>query len=405
MIIAAVVFWLCVLAMAHSYVLYPWLLQLFSIGKKENAQVYEPSDTELPQVFVVFSAFNEQKVIKEKLESVFNAGYPLSKLKVYVGSDNSTDDTNGIVQTFAAKHAQLRFYPFADRNGKATVLNRLVAEIGKKDFDKANSVFIFTDANVMFTPATIYELVKHFKNENVGQVGSNILNRGQMQDGISHQESAYIQRENKIKYLEGLNWGSMMGAFGACHAIRANLWTVLPFNFLMEDFYLSMHVLSNRKAAIKELKAVCYEDVSNEVGEEFKRKTRIQAGNFQNLSTYWPLLFRFNAVSFCFLSHKVLRWLGPVFILLAYISNLVLVVSRQEVFGTPLIYSAAFFLQNLFLISPSLDKLLQSNNVHLKFLRFASYFFWMNVALVKGFWMYAKGVKTSAWSPTKRNIN
>jgi cellulose synthase/poly-beta-1,6-N-acetylglucosamine synthase-like glycosyltransferase len=378
---------------------------LFSLGKKENEEIYELNDTNLPQVFVIFSAFNEEKVITEKLESVFNTTYPLHKLQVYVGSDNSTDRTNEIIQGFALKHPQLRFYPFTDRNGKATVLNRLVAEIEKTGFDKANSVFIFTDANVMFTPVTIYELAKHFKNEAIGQVGANILNRGQKDDGISHQESSYIQRENKIKYLEGLNWGSMMGAFGACHAMRADLWPVLPFNALMEDFYLSMYVLKSHKKAIKELKAVCYEDVSNEVGEEFKRKTRIQAGNFQNLAVYWPLLFRFNAVSFCFLSHKVLRWLGPFFIALAYVSNLIFVLGRTELFGTMLIYSAAFFLQNLFLVSPSLDKLLQSNNVHLKFFRFVSYFFWMNIALVKGFWMYAKGVKSSAWNPTKRNIN
>jgi cellulose synthase/poly-beta-1,6-N-acetylglucosamine synthase-like glycosyltransferase len=391
-------------AVAHSYVLYPWLLQLFSVGKKENEEIYELNDTNLPQVFVVFSAFNEEKVIAEKLESVFNTTYPLNKLQVYVGSDNSTDRTNEIIQGFAAKHPQLRFYPFTNRNGKATVLNRLVAEIEKADFDKTNSVFIFTDANVMFTPATVYELAKHFKNKAIGQVGANILNRGQKDDGISHQESSYIKRENRIKYLEGLNWGTMMGAFGACHAMRADLWPVLPFNALMEDFYLSMYVLKSHKKAIKELKAVCYEDVSNEVGEEFKRKTRIQAGNFQNLAVYWPLLFRFNAVSFCFLSHKVLRWMGPLFIVLAYVSNLLLWLNRAPFLGVPYFYAFTFLLQNLLLLVPLFDKLLQSNNVHLKFLRFVSYFFWMNIALVKGFWMYAKGVKSSAWNPTKRNL-
>lgn len=404
MIIAAIVFWLCVLAMAHSYVFYPWVLQLFSVGKKENGEVYELNDEHLPQVFVVFSAFNEEKVMTEKLESVFNTTYPLSKLQVYIGSDNSTDRTNEIIQGFAAKHPQLKFYPFTDRNGKATVLNRLVAEIEKTGLDKANSVFIFTDANVMFTPVTIYELAKHFKNESIGQVGANILNRGQKDDGISHQESSYIKRENRIKYWEGLNWGTMMGAFGACHAMRASLWPVLPFNALMEDFYLSMYVLKNKQKAIKELKAVCHEDVSNEVGEEFKRKTRIQAGNFQNLAVYWPLLFRFNAVSFCFLSHKVLRWLGPVFIVLAYFSNLLLWLTRVPFLGVSHFYAFTFFLQNLLLLLPLFDKLLQLNHVHVKFLRFVSYFFWMNVALVKGFWMYAKGVKTSAWNPTKRNL-
>jgi cellulose synthase/poly-beta-1,6-N-acetylglucosamine synthase-like glycosyltransferase len=404
MIPVVIIFWICVLAVAHSYVLYPWLLQLFAYGKKENTEVYLITDANLPEVYIVFSAFNEEKVITEKLESIFCTSYPLEKLHVYIGSDNSTDRTNEIIQRFAVNYSQLKFYPFTDRNGKATVLNRLVAEIEKTNFNKTDSVFIFTDANVMFTPNTVYELVKHFKNESIGQVGANILNRGQKADGISHQESSYIQRENKIKYLEGLNWGTMMGAFGACHAIRANLWPVLPFNSLMEDFYLSMHVLSANKKAIKELKAVCYEDVSNEMKEEFKRKTRIQAGNFQNLSAYWKLLFRFDAVAFCFLSHKVLRWLGPLFIIGAYFTNLLLVLNDYPFPFLPKFYVATFILQNILLLIPVLDSFLQSNNIHLKLLRFVSYFYWMNLALVKGFWMYAKGVKTSAWSPTKRNL-
>ncbi len=395
--LALFLFWLSVALMFHSYVLYPVLLQWLAAGKKENEIVYEtPKGFEtlsgLPDVFVVFSAYNEEKVIREKLESIFLTTYPLNKLKVYIGSDNSTDATNSIINEFAAQYPQMVFFPFTGRNGKAAVLNKLVKEIST-----VNAVFIFTDANVMFTPDAIFEMVKHFKNESISQVAANILNKGEKQDGISVQEKSYIQRENKIKYLEGLNWGSMMGAFGACYALRASEWKEIPPNYLMEDFYLSMNVLSKNKKAISELKAVCYEDVSNEMEEEFKRKTRIQAGNFQNLSTYWTLLFGFNAVAFCFLSHKVIRWFGPLFILLSYVSNVWLLS------GHPF-YTFTFVLQNLLLISPLLDAAFKGVGIHLTILRFASYFIIMNIALVKGFAMYINGVKTSAWNPTKRNI-
>lgn len=402
MIVAEIIFWLCVLAMFHSYVLYPLLLKLFSTGKKPNAIVYERTD-ELPEVFVIFSAFNEERVITEKLESIFHTNYPLNKLSVYVGSDNSTDRTNEIITGFAARFPQLHFTAYRERNGKANVLNRLVSQIEARGLNKDTAVFVSTDANVMFTPDTLFELVKHFKNEAIGQVGANILNKGMQNDGISFQEMSYIKRENNIKYLEGLNWGSMMGAFGACHAMRANCWQTIPPNFLMEDFYLSMGVLRKGKKAIKELQALCYEDVSNEVEEEYKRKTRIQAGNFQNLSVYWPLLFRFNGVSFSFLSHKVIRWFGPVFMALAYLSNFWLLMEATIL--PQWVYVFTFAAQNLLLLAPLLDKLLQSNNVHLKMLRFASYFYWMNLALVKGFIMFAGGVKTNAWSPTKRNVD
>ena len=392
--IAEIMFWLSVGLVFHSYVLFPMLLKIFSAGKKENDVVFAPGDAELPAVYIVFSVFNEEKVIRAKLESIMNTTYPLQRMRVLIGSDNSTDATNYIVDGFAAKYAQISFYKFYQRNGKSGVINKLMAGLVEAGLSNKD-VLIFTDANVMFTPSTIYEMVKHFKAKSIGQVAANILNKGMTAEGIAIQENRYIQRENGMKYLEGLNWGSMMGAFGACYAMRADCWVEIPKNYLMEDFYLSMNVLKNGEKAISELKAICYEDVSNEVGEEFKRKSRIQAGNFQNLGVYWPFLFRFNAVAFCFLSHKVIRWFGPLFIVVAYVANALLL-------GQGSFYIFSFVCQNLLLISPVIDAVLKKIGVHLFVLRLASYFYIMNLALVNGFVMYVRGVKTNAWNPTKR---
>jgi cellulose synthase/poly-beta-1,6-N-acetylglucosamine synthase-like glycosyltransferase len=389
---ALFVFWLSVLLMLHSYVLYPVLLKVFSVDKKENQIVFTKAD-ELPEVFILLSVFNEEKVISEKLESILNTSYPLSKLKVYIGSDNSTDRTNEIVTAFAAKYAQIVFIPFTQRTGKPGIINSLVHRIETS----TNSLFLLTDANVFFASETIFELIKHFKNPTIGLVAANVLNREVQKDGISFQEKSYIQREKSVKYLEGLNWGTMMGAFGACYALRATEWRTIPANYIVDDFYLSMNVLKNGKHSITEMKSLCYEDVSNEIEVEFNRKARIQAGNFQNLSSFWQLLFRFNAVSFCFLSHKVIRWVGPLFMLLAYVANICLLPVSQ-------FYVFSFVVQNLLLLSPAIDWLFKKMGLHLILLRFASYFYTMNFALVLGFINYMKGIKTNTWNPTKRNV-
>ena len=397
--LALLTFWLSVLLMFHSYILYPVLLKLFSAGKKQNEIVFTEQE-ELPEVFILLSVFNEEKVISDKLESIFNTNYPLHKLKLYIGSDHSTDRTNEIVQQFAGKHSQIVFIPFTQRTGKPEVINNLVNQIQtavSRQPSTVNTVFLFTDANVIFTPDTIFQLAKHFKNENIGLVAANILNKEVQKDGISFQEKSYIQREKSIKYLEGLNWGSMMGAFGACYALRATEWQPIPANFIVDDFYLSMNVLKSRKKSITELNSLCYEDVSNDVEVEFNRKARIQAGNFQNLNTFWHLLFRFNAVAFCFLSHKVIRWVGPVFILLAYVANICLLPVSQ-------FYVFTFVVQNLLLLSPVIDSVLKRMGWHLILLRFASYFYVMNFALVLGFINYMKGIETNTWNPTKRNL-
>ena len=381
--------------MLHSYVLFPLLLQILARGKRDNAIVFDRSD-DLPHVFILMSVYNEQKVIREKLDTVFDTDYPLDKLSFYIGSDNSTDETNAIIEEYAQKYPQLKFYPYTDRNGKSGVLNKLYEAIKQNGY-KPDDIFILTDANVLFTRSCIFEMAKHFKNSDIGQVAGNVLNKGQRNDGISIQEASYIQRENLIKYREGLIWGAMQGAFGACYAMRAGCFSPIPANFLMEDFYLSISILCQGKKAISEFKAVCYEDVSNDVREEFKRKTRISTGNYQNLGVYWTRLFKFDAVAFCFYSHKIIRWKGPFIILLMLLVSAILAVSMP-------FYLLVLVLMIVFLISPLIDNGLKAMGINIGLLRLVAYFNVMNWALLYGFYKYMTGVQTSVWSPTKRNI-
>jgi cellulose synthase/poly-beta-1,6-N-acetylglucosamine synthase-like glycosyltransferase len=394
-LILQILFWLSVLLMLHSYILFPLLLQLWARNKKDNAIIYERSD-DLPHVYILMSAYNEQKVIREKLDSVFDTDYPLDRLSFYIGSDNSSDDTNAIITEYAKQYPQIKFFPFYERNGKSGVLNKLYSTVNENGY-KPDDVFILTDANVLFSRSCIFEMIKHFKNPEIGQVAANVLNKGQRADGISVQETSYIQRENLIKYREGLIWGAMQGAFGACYAMRAGCFSPIPPNFLMEDFYISMGILSQGMKAISEFKAICYEDVSNDVTEEFKRKTRISTGNFQNLGVYWTKIFRFDAVAFCFYSHKVIRWKGPFIILLMLLSSAILAVHIP-------FYLLVLALMVLFLVSPLIDYLLKTIGVNIGLLRLVAYFNLMNWALLYGFYKYLAGVQTSAWSPTKRNI-
>lgn len=390
-----IIYWGCILLLLHSYVLYPLLLGVFATGKKENSMVYGRGE-QLPKVFLLMSAYNEQKVIREKLDSVLDTTYPLDRLVCCIGSDNSSDATNEIISSYAARYPQIHFTPYYERNGKSGVLNKLYTQIKAQGLEPGD-IFILTDANVFFTPDCIYEMVKHFKNPAIGQVAGNVLNNGQRQDGISVQEATYIQRENMIKYREGLVWGAMMGAFGACYAMRADCFSPIPPNFLMEDFYISMSILQQGKKAISDFKAVCYEDVSNEVAEEFKRKTRISTGNWQNLGMYWRMLFRFDGVAFALLSHKVLRWMGPFIILL------MLAASGVLMWYMPF-YGWLFAGLVLFCLSPIAETLLKRLGIHIALLRFVAYFNLMNLALLYGFYKYLAGVQTSAWSPTKRNV-
>jgi cellulose synthase/poly-beta-1,6-N-acetylglucosamine synthase-like glycosyltransferase len=386
-----IAFWVSFLAILHSYVLYPIILGILAGRRKDNTEFFDPGDR-LPFVSVIMSVHNEEIVISEKLKSIFHTSYPEERIEVLVGSDGSTDKTDEKLHVWANESEALRFFPFSERQGKPSVINKLRNEA-------MGEILIFTDANVMFTHDTLFELVKHFRNPDIGLVGANISNERIDRSGISRQEWSFISREIRMKYLEGRIWGTMIGAFGGCYAMRNEYFRPVPAGFAVDDFYITMKVAETGKKCILAMKAVCVENVQNQLSEEFRRKIRISSGNFQNLRTFYRMLWPTGrGLAFSFFSHKVLRWLGPFFLLILILASYML--SRQSE-----LYRILLLVQFILLGLPILDFLLRKIGIHIVILRFITYFYSMNLALLAGFFKFLTGRETNVWKPTKRTAH
>ncbi len=391
--IAAIVC-VCMLCLMHTYLFFPLLLRALSLNKKNNLNVY--SHNELPHVTIVMAAYNEEKVIAQKLQSILDGNYPKEKLQLIVGSDNSTDKTDDIVKSYASTFSFIQLMRFNSRTGKIGIVNKIIEQV-------TDEFVIITDANVLFDTHTIYELVKHFKNREVGLVDSNMINVGLRKAGISHQEKTYIQTEVGTKEAESKIWGCMMGPFGGCYALRRKLFTPVPSNFLVDDFYINMKVLEQNYKCINETNALVFEDVSNNLNEEYRRKVRIATGNFQNLFAFKHLLLKGKGVGFCFLSHKVLRWLGPVFLIVLFCCLGVLTFLNTQNNLTTGLYTILFAGMVASLLLIIADRLLNALGIHFLLLRFNTHFFYMNAAMLAGMLRYFGGVQSSIWEPTQRN--
>ena len=398
-LIVHIIFWLSTLGLVHTYLLYPLLLKVLAKGKQQNKDVFQGEET-WPQVAVIMSAYNEEAVIEEKMQHLLALQYPKGRLSIFIGSDCSDDRTNEIITGFAAQNEHLHFFPFEQRRGKPEVINEL-ADLARKQFDSDNTnpVFVVTDASVMPKPLALKQVVKHFRNPDIGLVDAHILHTGMQEKGISEAENTYISGEVRLKYYEGIVWGYMMGPFGGFYAVRARYFSKVPPTYLVDDFYITMRMFEQGAHAINELEAICYESVSHDIKEEYRRKARISAGNFQNLTTFthlwWPPL---KQLQFAFFSHKALRWFGPFLLLGMLISSGVL-----ALWGN-------LFWQLLFAVLaggiiglPILDRVQRTVGLHWLPLRGAHYFLAMNLALVTGFLKFIKGVRSNVWQPTKRN--
>ena len=385
--ISIVFFWISVLLLAHSYVFYPLCMYVLSRKKKVNPLIFTERDV-LPGVSVIISVYNEEDSIEQRIHNIFLSSYPVDKMDVWIGSDGSTDNTSNLLVALQKQYPRLNCMIFDKRRGKGNVLNDIIPQTTGK-------ILLFSDAKVLFAPQTIFQLVKHFRNSEIGIVGGNIVNKNTRKDGISIQENQFMSREIMIKYYEGKALGCSMGAYGACFAMRKKLYKPVPPTFSVEDFYQTLQVLKSHYRSIMELNAICYENVPNNLKEEYRRKVRISAGNFQNLRYFKNVLFQFTSVAFCFFSHKIIRWAGPFLLIATFISSGFLATHST-------LYLFIFIIQSFSLILPIIDFFLHKIHIHIIILRFVTHFYSMNLALLTGFIKHTKGINTNVWEPTTR---
>lgn len=379
------IFWFSLFGVFQTYIFYPGILLLWNKKQKQKLNII----SQHPTVAIVFAAYNEERVIGDKLESILHCGYPHEQLEVLIGSDCSTDKTDEIILSYAEKFPFIKLFRMEQRTGKAGIINFLYRQT------KAEFV-LGTDANIFFTPGMISTLLAEFDDQ-TDIVGGNIQYRNPSNQGISKEETTYLNLENKLKTAESNLWGAVMGVEGGCYLIRKDAFREIPPLTFMEDFYITLTVLKNSRKAKFAPMAICTEDVSVFQNEEFKRKIRISIGNYQNLKRFWSLIFtRPFPVGYAFLSHKILRWLTPHLLLTLAITNIFL-------FDKHSLYQIALFGQIGLLLSLIFDRILPSGDgIVRSTIRAVGHFYSMNTALFIGFIRYIKGIQTNVWQPTQR---
>jgi cellulose synthase/poly-beta-1,6-N-acetylglucosamine synthase-like glycosyltransferase len=332
--------------------------------------------------------YNERKIIEQKITSVLKTEYPIDKIEFLIGSDASDDGTDEIINNIAKNNKRIRFFRFEKRSGKIKIINKLVKE-AKGD------IIISTDAKALFFPDTIFNLVKYHKDDRIAATGGFLINKKIISSGISPQENLFMNREMWIKYRESLLCLHPIGLYGAMYSIKKKFFTDVPENLMVDDFYVNMKVYEKGGKAVFVPDAKAIENLPNEISEEFRRKVRIATGDFQNLKHFFHFLLNpFSCLGFNFLSHKALRWLGPFFMIFAFISLFFL--------ASSLFYRLLLYFALLILIIPVIDFFLSRIDIHVRILRLLTHFLAMNLALFIGFFNALKGVRRSIWEPSKR---
>lgn len=318
------VFWLSFFVILYTYVGYPLVLSGWRSLRRQKVKKREI----LPSVSVIVAAYNEERVIERKLKNLFGLDYPASLLEIIVSSDGSTDQTEAKVSRWKEQYPNgpsLLLLTAPAHVGKAAALNRAVAHA-------RGEILVFTDARQTLDRKAAAALVSNFADDRVGAVSGELIlvdrPGGEGASGVG----LYWRYEKWLRKMES-DVDSMLGATGAIYAIRKSLYDPIPAETILDDVLIPMQAVFKGYRTVFEPNALAYDFIAKRTENEFARKVRTLAGNYQllwGIDTLWS--WRKNRVFFQYFSHKVARLVVPFMLMLLLFSNLFLMQGVYLVF-------------------------------------------------------------------------
>ncbi len=264
-------------------------------------------DAITPAVSLVICAYNEERDIRRKLEECVAADYPADRLEIVVASDGSTDGTDEIVREFAPRVRLLRV---EGRGGKTIAQNAAVAEA-------RGDILVFSDVTTVYTPATIREMIANFADPAVGCVGGDLHYEKEPRNTSAEGRALFWGYERQLRRWES-QVHSIIGVAGCVYAMRRSLYRPLD-RAAISDFVQPGRVTERGYRTVLEPRALAFEPVeSRSLGEELYRRARVITRGLRGAFTMPALLNPLRHPWFATLlwSHRVLRWLVPVFLLI-----------------------------------------------------------------------------------------
>lgn len=383
-ILLSIVFWGSTIALVFPHLLYLPSLYILSRFRR----VLPPGQAQ-PSVTLVVSAYNEQEVIAEKIENALQLDYPPELLEVIVISDASSDETDQIVEQYS--HRNVRLYRQEERQGKSAGLTRFCPMA-------TGEILVFTDANSMFQADAIAKLVRHFDNPDIGFTVGKQLYSDADSGASADSENVYWSIELKLKEWES-RLNSVVGADGAIYALRKEFFEPLLGEDI-NDFLLPLKVIVKGYRGVFDTEAICYEDAAPDFRGEFRRKYRIVNRSMRAVTKVPHALNPLKVGWFAFelFGHKVLRWFGPLFMILMLVTSLILA-SSEITEGAYGFFSAMLMLQLVCYLIAAMYLLPPFRRVRLVYI--AYYFLIVNVAAGIGLGLLATGRTIGTWKPQR----
>jgi cellulose synthase/poly-beta-1,6-N-acetylglucosamine synthase-like glycosyltransferase len=380
---AEIMFWLSAAALAYTYAGYPLLLLVVSRLRTRAVRRAEF----MPSISVIITAYNEESDLAAKLENTLALDYPRELLEIIVASDCSTDSTDEITRAFAERG--VRLVRQLQRLGKTAAQNMAVAEA-------RGEIILFSDATSLYQPDVLRVMMPTFADPSVGCVAGRLIYVDHADSRIGRGARSYWGYETFLKEHESRIF-SLIGASGCLYAVRRLAYVPL-YAEACSDFIIATKMVEQNLRAVYEPAAVCTEETNRRSDKELKMRVRVIAQTFTDLWRHRAMMnpFRSGFYAVQLLSHKVMRYAVPFF--------LIAILATSAILGRhSMVYSIVFVAQIGCYLSALGAWMLERAGVHSRMLALPQYFMLSNLAALIAFYQFLRGERYAHWETNRES--
>lgn len=375
-----VVFWTVLACALYSYFIYPLILMMLP-RRPDDGIATEGEDRQ--SFSLIITAYNEEARIRNKLLNALALDRADFELEIIVASDCSTDGTDDIVAEFAEQG--IRLVRARERLGKE---NAQLAAIQQAQ----GQILVFSDVATEMPSDALKKLAHYFSNSEVGAVSSE--DRFISSDGKVAGEGAYVKYEMWLRKLESQRAGlvGLSGSFFAARRSVCQQWDIHS----PSDFNTALNCVRLGYKAITAPDVVGYYHDLKDPQKEYARKIRTVIRGMTSLARHSYVMNPRDYGPFAFqvLSHKLMRWLVPWFLLLLLVINIPLASGNTFYSG---ILMAQVLFYGLALLAHYSGSLQRKGPVRLVY-----FFVQVNAAIMAASCRFLSGTRMTVWTPSTR---
>ncbi|HWD86060.1 MAG TPA: glycosyltransferase [Solirubrobacteraceae bacterium] len=371
----AIVFWVSAGLLVYAQAGYGLLLLALGRLRPARPGAGQPraGRTEPLVVSVIVAAYAEEAVIARRVANLRDLDYPPDCLEVIVACDGSPDGTAA-----RAREAGAEVVLELPRGGKIRAQDAAVRQA-------RGEIVAFSDANALWAPDALRQLVEPFAEPRVGYVCGDVRFGGEG----SNQEGVYWRYEMLLRRLES-TLRSVTGGNGAIYATRRESYMEVD-PIMGHDLSFPFKMVKRGWLAVYAPDARATEKMVPSIEGEFARKRRM-------MSHGWPIVMRGGMLSprgydplyaLMIFSHRILRYATPFLHVVALAASLALL-------GQGWVYVVAVAAQLALLLAAAMAPL-----IPVRPFLVARYYVLTTASLAAGLWDWLTQGTEAGWEPAE----